>query len=687
MPWLDESSKDWYRAVVTALPTLSSLNRLLRSICKVVTFDQHIVSRLWERFVSEIEDTDFSQLRPEVHESWLRCRANGLSPEKNRAPKALEDDVLTQLMTESSLAQVCSTILKFTFDALRDLPNALMLVADPQGRILQHVAGPRAQSAAEEINAISGACWTEELMGTDSLACCLRLQRPVSIVGHEHFLQVGHNWAGHAAPIRDLFSNRLAGIVCIYGFEEEAHAKAEALVGSCAQLIERSLHSKTATARLLLYENYASARDRYKSEACLAITSDALLLRASPEASKLLGIPIGPSRSLISLAEMNLVAPETTLSRSTETIALRGRSGFTGMAQLFPVIDGANVAGFIAVVDSSRRSSAPDSPWKASYAFGDIVGTSPTFASSLKRAERVAETDDAVLITGESGTGKEMFAQAIHNASSRRSEPFIPVNCGAMSDELLGAELFGYVEGAFTGAIRRGRQGKFRSANGGTLFLDEVETMSPRMQSHLLRILEEKRVFPVGSEVPYEADVRILAATNMDLMNKIHDGSFRQDLYYRLSNQMLELLPLRLRRPDIPVLVAHFLKGTGTDITDSALERLKSYCWPGNVRELRNVLLQARQVMSGATISALDLPAYVCSTLSTPCTSCQFGPAAQEKPPPETKTLLMESERSAILEALRASGGSMSRAAVMLGVSRVTLYRKFRKHEIRSDYS
>ena len=509
----------------------------------MVIFGQQMVSRLWENFMSGIEDVEFVQLRPEVRKSWLRCRANGLSPEKSRAPKVLEDEVLTRLQSESTLAQICAPILKFTFDALRDLPNVLLLVADAQGRILQHVAGPRAQSAAEEINAVAGACWTEDLMGTDSMACCLSTGRPASIVGFEHYVKIGQSWAGHAAPIKDLSSNRLAGVVCIYGFREEAHAKASALVGNCAQLIEQGLHSKTTNARLLLYENYASTRDRYRSAACLAITADSLLLRASPEASKLLGIPVGPPGSLFSLAEMDLVAPQTTLSRATQTIALRCRGGFTGMAQLLPVLDGANIAGFIAVIDSSQRPAASESPWKANYTFGTIVGTSQIHASALKRAERIAYTDDAVLITGESGTGKEMFAQAIHNASARHSKPFIPVNCGALSDELLGAELFGYVEGAFTGATRRGRQGKFRTAHGGTLFLDEVEAMSSRMQSHLLRILEEKRVFPVGSEVPYEADVRILAATNIDLKKKIRDGSFRQDLYYRMSNQMLELPP------------------------------------------------------------------------------------------------------------------------------------------------
>ena len=488
---------------------------------------------------------------------------------------------------------------------------------------------------------------------------------------------VNHAWTGQSAPVMDLFTNRLIGAIGLFGYEQEVHAKAQDLVSKCADLTERGLYAKSADARLLLYVNYTSARERYKSDPCFAITSDGLLLTASTEASKLLGIPADAPHSVSTLSDMGLIAPETELSRSTETIALRGRSGFTGRAQLFPVMDGGGIAGFIAVIDNARHHAPRNSPWNARYTFADIAGVTPKFATCVKRAKRISETDDAVLITGESGTGKEIFAQAIHNAGPRRSSPFMAVNCGGMSDELLGAELFGYVEGAFTGAIRRGRLGKFRSAHGGTLFLDEAEAMLPRMQSYLLRILEEKRVFPVGSEVPYEADVRILAATNVDLVGRIKDGSFRQDLYYRLSSQMVEIPPLRERRSDVSVFVATFLAGTGIDVAPSALRQLESYCWPGNVRELRNVLSQAKQIMSGATISELDLPAYVCSPL---CASCQFSPAVNQKPPQEARTLLMEAERAAILEALRASGDSISRAAVVLGVSRVTLYRKLKKH-------
>jgi transcriptional regulator with PAS, ATPase and Fis domain len=304
--------------------------------------------------------------------------------------------------------------------------------------------------------------------------------------------------------------------------------------------------------------------------------------------------------------------------------------------------------------------------------------------SCLTQARRVAESDDPVLLTGESGTGKELFAQAIHNTSARRNRPFIPINCGGLSDELLGAELFGYVEGAFTGATRKGRLGKFRSAHGGTLFLDEVEAMSPRMQSHLLRVLEEKRVFPVGSEDPFEADVRVIAATNVDLTERINEKSFREDLYYRLSCHTLRLPPLRERRSDIALLVQSFLATNRIEVTPSALGRMEEYCWPGNVRELRNVLAQARQTVSDFIINDDDFPAWPACHHA----SCRRAKAAGESEPrtaPPTGSL-QNTERETILRALRDADNNHGKAAVLLGVSRATLYRKLKRHRIRPDY-
>src|SRR6185369_3302463 len=243
-----------------------------------------------------------------------------------------------------------------------------------------------------------------------------------------------------------------------------------------------------------------------------------------------------------------------------------------------------------------------------------IIGRSRTMEEVIRRAELVAETKSTVLITGETGTGKELVARAIHDRSAQRDMPLIKVNCAAIPETLLESELFGHVRGAFTGATTT-KKGKFALADGGTIFLDEIGTMSPTLQSKLLRVLQEREVEPLGSERTEKIDVRVIAATNRDLKQMVSDGKFQEDLYYRLNVIPIEIPPLRERREDIPVLIEHFVdkhrQRTGKKIEhvdDGVVEALERYDWPGNVRELENtieraVVLTTGPVITGAVIS------------------------------------------------------------------------------------
>jgi DNA-binding NtrC family response regulator len=239
-----------------------------------------------------------------------------------------------------------------------------------------------------------------------------------------------------------------------------------------------------------------------------------------------------------------------------------------------------------------------------------IIGRSRVMADIIDRAERVAETKSTVLITGETGTGKELVARAIHNRSAQRDMPLIRVNCAAIPEALLESELFGHVRGAFTGAAAT-KKGKFALADGGTIFLDEIGTMSPALQSKLLRVLQEREFEPLGSERTEKVDVRVIAATNRDLRQMVADGKFQEDLFYRLNVIPIELPPLRDRRDDIPALVEHFLRKhaqrTGRRverIDDGVLTALQQYDWPGNVRELENTVERAVVLSAGPVITA-----------------------------------------------------------------------------------
>ncbi|BCS55792.1 sigma-54-dependent Fis family transcriptional regulator [Geobacter sp. SVR] len=316
----------------------------------------------------------------------------------------------------------------------------------------------------------------------------------------------------------------------------------------------------------------------------------------------------------------------------------------------------------------------------AKYSFGHIVGSSKELEWVKELGRKVAASNTTVLLKGESGTGKELFAHAIHNESHRKLGPFIKVNCAAIPDTLFESELFGYREGAFTGAQKKGKKGKFALADKGTIFLDEISELPLTMQVKLLRVLQEKEIEPVGAEGAEAVDVRIIAASNRDLETLVKSGMFRHDLYYRLNVVMLEIPPLRSRREDIPLLIHFHLRQlereTGIPVEGvepDVAEVLKRYDWPGNVRELRNILEQALYVKLGTTITRNDLPAALSkgATLSTP----EAGRSL--------KAAVRQAEEEAIRAAIREEKGDKQAAALRLGISKSSLYAKVDQYDIR----
>lgn len=307
------------------------------------------------------------------------------------------------------------------------------------------------------------------------------------------------------------------------------------------------------------------------------------------------------------------------------------------------------------------------------------VGRSRAFREVLKLSETIAPTDSTVLISGESGTGKEVVARYLHALSARAAGPFVSINCGALPENLLESELFGHLEGAFTGAVRD-KQGLFVAARAGTFFLDEVGEMTPATQVKLLRVLQEREVVPVGATEPVRVDVRIVAATNRDLEEEVRRGGFRSDLYYRLNVITLDLPPLRERRDDIPILAEHLLTrfagARGREaprLSAEAAGILQQYDWPGNVRELENALERAA-VLSGADeIGADALPARLTSDAPAPLVSDRL-------PPNPTLEII---ERAYIVWVLQSEGGNKTRAAEVLGIDPSTLYRKVVRYGIQ----
>ena len=336
--------------------------------------------------------------------------------------------------------------------------------------------------------------------------------------------------------------------------------------------------------------------------------------------------------------------------------------------------------------------SCSDSERESANGWVELIGNNAPIQEVLRLVKRIARTDSTVLVQGESGTGKELVARAIHYRSHRRSQPFVPVNCSAFTESLLESELFGHVRGAFTGAVAD-KDGLFRTANGGTLFLDEVADMSLTTQVKILRVLEDRRITPVGDAQQTPIDVRIIAATNKDVEGEVEAGRFREDLFYRLNVIPIDIPALRERREDIPLLVGHFLakysKRLGKEvesISDRALRFLNEYSWPGNVRELENVIQRHVALCDGNAIDSISMGGRHRNKRAAECSN---GGQNVLIPPDgvDLEEILEKLERRFLREALKITDGNLTNAAKLLGMSYRSMRYRVKKLQVRDKNS
>ena len=322
-------------------------------------------------------------------------------------------------------------------------------------------------------------------------------------------------------------------------------------------------------------------------------------------------------------------------------------------------------------MEHSLRRSVVGSGRYARYSFSDITGNSPAILTAKETAQLYAGSSSTVLITGESGTGKELFAQSIHNASQRRKEPFVAINCAALPENILESELFGYVKGAFTGARSEGKAGIFELADKGTIFLDEIGEISPKLQSQLLRVLQEREITRIGDSKVIPIDVRVIAATNRNLIQAVKKGSFREDLFYRICVLSLSLPPLRQRKQDIPLLLEDLLRQLGRGecaFTREAMELVTEYDWPGNIRELGNFAERLNVLSPTSPITVQTVHRAIAQPGAAPENTCAPDPEDPDR---------------VILSALRDCLGNRQKTAQRLGISRNTLWRKLKEIELR----
>jgi transcriptional regulator with PAS, ATPase and Fis domain len=448
-------------------------------------------------------------------------------------------------------------------------------------------------------------------------------------------------------------------------------------------------------------------------ERIVVVDREGVILYINSAYCDFLGTPVEkaigkPVQDVIENSRMHIVAK----TGQKELTALQPINGSDMIANRYPLIIDGELVGAVGTVmfrnpedwllyknkiqhlveEVNYYKTKAEKKIKSKYYFSDLIGNSPSFTAVKKLAERVSNSQSAVLLLGESGTGKELYASAIHNNSTRASFPYVPINCASIPEHLLESELFGYDDGAFTGAKKGGKKGQFQIANRGTIFLDEIGDMPLAMQSKLLRVLQEREILPVGAQKSIPVDVRIIAATHRNLEKMVEEGTFRQDLYYRLNVIKIEIPPLRERKGDIELISIKLLEKLeskfyrrGIKLSAEVVERLNQHKWQGNIRELENVLERSINVLDGDIIEIAHLPLYLrdYETISVPkMSNVKESVNVADMPIQSLKDTLAQVEKQAILNALSIANGNKLEAARLLEVGKTKFYEKCKIYSI-----
>lgn len=623
----------------------------------------------WERFVADGVVPASVPVRAFALDGWRAARQRGIDPWLERAPLDCPTDELSRVLEEDDFALSGQRVLDDMKDVLCGGGHVLLL-SDTGGRIL-HVVGDReVKDALYRVNAQPGGAWAEGVVGPSGVGTALSARTPVIVFGAEHFCKGLHEWVCYGAPIRDPLSSEMLGAITVAGVAARATADRMPLAISVGHSIEYLLTESRRYWRQRVVDAYERAESRWPLDAVAAFDAAGHLVSANGRWREVEG-RLGTDRCL--RIREQAIAEFLKSPSSKQEVRVNLPFAEARVVVVNRVQEGNRVAGVVVVLErhGAFSTSAAGDP-KLGPAFEQLIGRDPEFRRTLRIAARAAACDESVLITGATGTGKELVAAAIHRSSRRANKPLVCVNCAALARELIESELFGYEPGAFTGARKEGKPGRFELANGGTLFLDEVGELPLDVQAKLLRVLEEGALFCVGGSRPRPIDVRIIAATNRDLIHALATGAFRSDLFYRLDVIKIELPPLRTRGADILEITRSFIETMCQQsarpplhLTPEVEGLLLKYSWPGNVRELRNVVARLVALVDGDVVAVEDLPATLRSGPEL------IGRLAQ--------CSLHMIEDDLIRRSVDAHGGNISEAARQLGIDRSTIYRRLRR--------
>ena len=646
------------------------------------------VMSAWERMI-EGREPPASAVRAIVDASWQRCIDGRVDPGATSGPPPLDEDRVFDLRIRNRrLLDAIEPLIKQTRELLWQTETVLVLT-DPNGTILDLAGDSRIVGPLGELRLIPGCNWTERTGGTNAIGTALALQQPVQIHSAEHFCIAMKRWTCAATVICDPQDGTVLGGIDVSGLAHTYSQHSFPFIVSLASRIESRLGRVTMERHLRLLENSLACCSG-RTEGVAIVDEFGRLVKTNSQARAAFA-RLGVSGALEG------VFPIPGIAAIAEGAAPPESSEWLRMARIERVKEGADTLGFMLIAPASSRLATLRSVpiltvgSERTQAFSGIIGKSSLLRAAIQKAQQLAKVAVPVLLLGETGVGKELFARGIHQASTRADGPFVALNCGSLSRDLLTSELFGYAEGAFTGACRSGMTGKIEAADRGTLFLDEIGEMPLDIQPHLLRVLEEGEVLRLGENTARKVNFRLIAATHRDLRAEIADGSFRTDLYYRLAVTNILIPPLRERKSDLPDLLEHWLRVScdrfGVDnvaIDDTAYECLMNYTWPGNVRELRNAIEGAVLMASDGVIRIGDLPAEI-HTPSFCAGARDKSSAGASKALPREVRSLEAAEAESIRFAIQQYRGNLTEAAAQLGIAKSTLYQKVAKYGLADD--
>ncbi len=649
---------------------------------KDTLYDKH--RRLWSDFTKSCRIGN--KVRPPIASSWQRCFENNLDPRAPNVSKLLGRGELSRLLAaRKPLLDASRSSLKILERSLSKIPHTILL-SDEDGNIIYASGSRHVWRQFEECGVDLGGSVNEKYVGTTAPGVVLTEKKAAMIVTYaEHYSEIYHWCCCTASPIFKA-AGSLAGCLNITtsGDHFENIQLLHALNVSTARYIQLELHTAQFIEGKPEAEDFIGGILANLEHGIIIFDNDGKILHTNQRACHLLKTPMQHllckhHGQVIKTDALGICFSRDANVRGKATLLHGSEKREECMLEAKPLHDqNGQKIGLMAVLEEGKKlwPTRKEGASFVPFIISDVLGESAGMRRAIELARRFAPSDVPVLIYGETGTGKDVFAQVIHNLSNREGGPFVPLNCAAIPSGLVESELFGYVKGAFTGALPEGKKGKFEIASGGTLFFDEIDSMPLELQAKLLRALETGEILSLGDHSCKSVDVRIIAAMGHNPESNRVDSRLRKDLFYRISSVRIFLPPLRDRSEDLELLAYAFLRHFCTKrykwihrIEPDVVSILKSHDWPGNVRELKSAIEFAVFASDSDTIRVEHLPDYVTDNV-----------AAKRGSEKKSVTALKEMEKTMIQRILEENGGSRGHAAQAMGLSRTTFYRKCKKH-------